>query len=295
MLASVCWSIILGFITYKEKSAGNIVAKFWRETRANWSVIRVNTVSEFKSILTNGDLYLIRTCNLCMLGRLDFNFARLGQLEVLILKYNKISNEMLHNISHLKSLKELELTSCVGFNFEGLLHLSSLSSLTKLDLGFSNINDAEVKSIANIPNLRVLNLADCRNITNACIDHISKLSNLRSLYLSYSFRLNNIDFRKLATLKHLEVLYVYDYTIDDQAFRYLLLCHNLREIHIQGCSFKTSSLLDLNKLLYLSKFSCFCMYTEFSSSCFDELQKSLNVPHLSCLYHDKTWKTHQKL
>jgi len=89
-------------------------------------------------------------------------------------------------ISQLKSLKSIDISSCVVAD-GGLVPLSNLKSIQYLDLSDCNIDDEAIQSLGVLPNLSQLNLSGTQ-ITN-----VSIATALKSFPKLYSLRVKRAD------------------------------------------------------------------------------------------------------
>ena len=115
------------------------------------------------------------------------NFKSLAKL-----KLNKcaIDDSSLKNLANLQ-LQHLNLTECEKISNQGIKFLSSIISLTKLNLSKNPLLTGDaLQSLANLKNLIYLDFSGIKNVQDASLKHISLLS-IQNLFL------NNTNFGTL--------------------------------------------------------------------------------------------------
>ena len=136
------------------------------------------------------------------------NFSKLSNLKNLNLANRTINDNILSEISRIKSLIYLSLVNCDGFTEAGMAKLTELPILFQLQINGAIINDEMLKHIPNM-SIKSLHFDRTENITIRGIHYLTKCKKLRSLSISYP-RLNppvsKEYFQAIAKIKTLETL-----------------------------------------------------------------------------------------
>lgn len=143
------------------------------------SIEKANLPSGLTHLALNG-------CGQTGLTRIPETLSTLSSLHSLSLQFMDPGAD-LEGLSSLKSLKQLDLSSCslsvIPSELTALDHLSSLTLNDNEELG-GRENAARVAVLANLPRLAVLEMRDCglKNVP----DSITNLTSLRTLLLGYN-------------------------------------------------------------------------------------------------------------
>src|SRR3984957_9657879 len=113
MLPNTCWSIVFGFLNYKEKCRNNVVCYTWKVTKANWETLLTNS-KNLSLVLNNSHKNVVTTCNV--------NARNSNQVKLLY---------SLNNLQH------LDLSGSKVFDDDGFIALHPLTqTLQSLNLGY---------------------------------------------------------------------------------------------------------------------------------------------------------------
>ena len=127
---------------------------------------------------------------------------KLGDLKVLDLYSDLLTDAALDHVAALPGLEELKLTLPKNVTSQGVAKLKPLKSLKKLDLSRDNkhqLKDDGVAHLTSLVGLEELNLSDCDAITDAALDSIAKLPKLKVLNLQNCEQITNNGIRALIT------------------------------------------------------------------------------------------------
>ncbi|CAK7340588.1 unnamed protein product [Dovyalis caffra] len=190
--------------------------------------------------------------------------SKLRKLEILDLRFNQFNDSILLSLSHLTSLKSLdlsgnELTRSTSINgFEVLA--SGLKKLEELHLVNNAINDNILPSLCAFSSLKILDLSDNELTTiSTCINALRKLE---ELYLAGNI-FNDSVLASLSGLSSLKTLYLSDNmnltrSTDVNGFEVLASgLKKLEELHLVNnaindnilpslCAFSSLKILDLS-------------------------------------------------
>lgn len=200
------------------------------------------------------------------------DLTRIPQLESLNLECNRIAYASLKHISHLRSLKHLNLDTNEGVNDKTLRTLQDLTGLESLSLNGASVSDDGLAVLRNFWNLRELNLLHL-DITDNALSHLRDLRELESLYISNSnsrmisdkglahlsrlhkMRRFSVDFVPvtdaglihLADMNHLEYLGLRGTQVTGTGFQNIvdmpLTSINLLDVAVNDCGAATLSLI----------------------------------------------------
>lgn len=165
------------------------------------------------------------------------NIASLLNLNELILKGLRITDDVMPDISSVKGLKTLVLDFDVNLVTEnGLSHLSKLSALKRLSLPRCNhVSDSGFSSLTKLASLEYLNLTHCRKLSAIGLKHISSITTLTELNVS-NCPVNDSGFVHICNMKNLRILNAfYCYNITDIGLTHIgQLANTLRTLYTGG-------------------------------------------------------------
>jgi beta-lactamase regulating signal transducer with metallopeptidase domain/Leucine-rich repeat (LRR) protein len=175
--------------------------------------------------------------------------AKLPAIEALHLSDSGLGDEILHVVSRIKTLRELQVVSC-RVTDAGARYLAGMTQLTNLSLEANYLlTDAGVKSLAGLTNLQHLDLSVCTRITDEGIKQLSRLTELRELFLS-SLDLSG----KTISFPHLQSL-VLSGPLTEAGIDQIVQCHDLRHLALEGAPISDADLkriATLKELRFLS-------------------------------------------
>ena len=187
------------------------------------------------------NLKLLQQLSFCRANVTDSTFTRLHSslplLEDLKLTGCKsISDEAIHSICCIQSLKQLSIISCIGITNTAMRNICTrLTELEKLSVcGNFSINDEGFRDIAK---LRTLHSLDCSwtGMSDQTMSFISSLTTLRHLNIS-GCKITDKGLLDLMVLKSLRVLLVtHCETINGIGLHHLGMLSSLNELDIRYC------------------------------------------------------------
>jgi hypothetical protein len=101
---------------------------------------------------------------------------------------------------------EEENSDCTSLTDVGLQHLSSLHTLTSLDLSSANLTGFGLQHLSSLHALTTLNIYGCKRLTDAGLQHLSSLHALTTLKLSGCTSLTDAGLQHLSSLHALRSL-----------------------------------------------------------------------------------------
>lgn len=183
---------------------------------------------------------------------------RPDDVQRLILLEDKVFDEDLEHIKHLRFLEELWLSG--QFTDAGLEHLGNLTGLRELVLFLakSDITDAGLVYLKNLSELEALTLS-YGAISNAALAHIATFEKLRHLHLEGAL-INDAGLSYLHRLPLLTSLHISNAEIFDAAVaQHIRGLTNLNRLGLRGTRITDEGLnflQNLTKLQYLDLGSC---------------------------------------
>jgi len=197
------------------------------------------------------------------------NFPKLQKLELFGIEF---SQENIEDISSLSNLEYLGLDNCItkDINIKSLENLNKLSSVT-LREGKSNSHPIseynqrgftcesyDFEKLKYFKNLKLLTLEFCE-VTEEKIEAISNLTDLEELYIDNSYdpllsiksfkkmknlkkltleRIENLDFKELATLDNIKYLNLVEFYEKKEDFNWFIENCNLEKLFVNGQEIK---------------------------------------------------------
>ncbi|MBN1505775.1 MAG: hypothetical protein JW955_02960 [Sedimentisphaerales bacterium] len=159
--------------------------------------------------------------------------------------YSRIGDAGLAHIAELPNLELLCLHAMQGVTDAGIVHLTKMRSLRKLEIGGSQVTDKGLSSLKQIKTLEHLDLPqDQHGITDAGLTHLAGLPNLKHLRISrihFNDPARNKEYytdRGLADitrLRQLEELHIGSIGITDAGMDSIAELTNLKTLHMFGC------------------------------------------------------------
>jgi Leucine-rich repeat (LRR) protein len=140
--------------------------------------------------------------------------GHLRRLEGIVLqeRVGQVTNEGLVNLTSVTRLKRLQL-GWAAMDDIGLNHISGLTSLCELDLGSTRISDAGLRKLVELTQLRYLSLQSTK-ITDEGLAALSGQVKLEALDLRHT-GVTDVGLTHLKGMKRLRYLYVSDTLITD--------------------------------------------------------------------------------
>eukprot|EP01135_Chromosphaera_perkinsii_P005448 Nk52_evm6s351 gene=Nk52_evmTU6s351 len=117
--------------------------------------------------------------------------------------YANVSNDYLQCLSHLSTLRSLNLNSCPLITDQGFRHLKHLHMIEEVNVGGCRVTDATLEVLAEFSKLQIL-IVDFTSVGDAGIGLLSaKLPNLRNLSLNHCKNVSNDALLKICESKHM--------------------------------------------------------------------------------------------
>eukprot|EP00759_Apiculatamorpha_spiralis_P017534 PhF_6_TR23743/c0_g1_i2/m.33162/K10280/FBXL14; F-box and leucine-rich repeat protein 14 len=174
---------------------------FWCQVIRGQSLEHISKLSALKTLdlsgcdnaITDTGLQHIATnltslSNLHMIGCLGLtdiglsHIAKMTSLQELHLARNETITcaGVIHVVSMLPALKNLDISNCIGVMDDALQHLGK--SLTCLNVGWTDITDEGLKHLLSLPSLSSLDVAGCKLISDeGVIQYVANLPSLHTL------------------------------------------------------------------------------------------------------------------
>ena len=173
--------------------------------------------------------------------------AGLKQLKVFILSYSKITVKGCVHIAKLSALERLVMRRCSGICDDAMLHLSTMTSLRKLDVAYCmKITQIGFQKAYKFSQLDSLIVRGCK-LNESAFSNIARVRSLRKLDASYS-ELSDFGVACLTGLKYLEELNVRSCTLlTNECIAPLKKMESLKVLHIHDCNITD----DQDELLHL--------------------------------------------
>jgi hypothetical protein len=253
------WGIIVRFFVQEVRDIA-LLRSINTHTRARtcdaiFSLSAVNTV-------TDRDVFILNRCS---------------RLQLLDLSCQKsITNTVFVDLFNtcMPSLRELSLFN-TNIDDNGLLSVSSISSLTHLDIGLcANVSDRGIKYVAGLGSLVTLNLDSIR-LSDEAFAGFHKLLNLQQLHIS---QVNDITDRTIYGLPGLHTLDVMGcYDISSRALQNM--GSSLKVLDVSSTNFDLVKLKDISLLVNLTSL------TIGSGDLMPNIISDDDMAHLSALIH----------
>ena len=109
--------------------------------------------------------------------------GEMTSLQRLSLSRCHISDAVLAHLSHLTSLRSLDVGLCNKLTDSGIVHLKRLLSLEELYLSFSGITDMALSHLSVLKRLKILDVHNCNNITDTGMFYITSFTKLKEINL----------------------------------------------------------------------------------------------------------------
>ncbi|CDZ80929.1 Leucine Rich repeats (2 copies) [Candidatus Rubidus massiliensis] len=183
----------------------NSFAKLINLEELSFEVCNINQTLSFLKQITKLKVLHIKNCSVNILG--IKNLIQLTSLQELLLTNmrNDIQDNWIEQISNLKSLEKLTLSSCGSIGDKGISYISKLNNLKELDLeGTYFISENGFSFLKSLKKLKKLSLTGS-SFNNDNIKFLINLENLSSLNISFT-EVNNKSIDKLLLLKSLNTL-----------------------------------------------------------------------------------------
>jgi len=134
-------------------------------------------------------------------------------LQVLIVRTATITDVGLMHISDMSSLRKIDLSFCRQITSTGIAHhLVNLARLTVLWLDGCAVDDDCVKTLSSMKTLKDLSLQECELLTNLCLSHLCliqpQLERL-AISLGYGIKYDQVEIDNL-------ILHVRNLDLDDE-------------------------------------------------------------------------------
>lgn len=162
----------------------------------------------------------------------------------------EVTDAGLVHISQLTNLRRLNLTD-IQITNAGLNHLRHLTKLEELDLEGTLVTDAGLAALAPLADLETLGLSGSR-ITDAGMPQLGKLSKLRYLRL-LDTKVTGSGFVHLQGLADLRVIVLHGSPITDEGLRHLAAIPSLTHIYVSDSEITDAGLASLEKLPKLQR------------------------------------------
>jgi|GEM_PF-5880378 len=181
------------------------------------------------------------------------HISNLTQLTRLNISNTVVNNSLLKALAKSNNLETLDINCCLGITNAGLVPLTKLKKLKKLDISYTHIGDAGLEHIGKFNNLESLILSS----TSICDDglkHLGKLTNLEILRLDNT-SIGDKGLSYLVNLTKLRVLSLSFTRITNDGLKYLSKMSDLRnlDLHQTDVSNKGIHNLNLRNLPYLEE------------------------------------------
>ena len=185
-------------------------------------------------------------------GLTGYDLKTIGQLKKLeklnIRMWGTISQEDLRSFGQSVELKELFLGGPTITDGQ-MKALEVFSKLRVLELNLCDITNEGLKSLGQITKLQRLSLDRCYKITGSGLDMLAKLPELRELSLYRCRKVDNTALKNISRATKLENLNLMGCTkiqSDNDKFKPLIKCKNLKYLNLRGTPCKRS---EIRKLL----------------------------------------------
>ncbi len=178
-----------------------------------------------------------------------------------------ITNKSCEAIAKLPCLQTLKLHRCRDLTDTSLKALSSVATLTELDVTFIQVTDEGMKHVAKLTNLKVLDVSCCRSLTDDGIVALAPLANLETfraaqtmlgdaglssltqscpnlseLQLCACRRISDLGVATLSRLQHLKILGIDGNTaITDASVQLFGSMRSLTALNLSECSAITNA------------------------------------------------------
>ncbi len=206
--------------------------------------------------------------------------SRLKQDDLVQLNFEgvELADDQLENISHLKGLRELDLseTNILG---TGLKYLAGLDSMENLWLGGTQVGDNELEFLVDISALKGLGLRDTPT-NDAGMIHIGKIASLE--VLSISPGVGDEGLEHLKGLTKLRWLSAGNQGITDKGLSYLSNMTQMETLELRGSQVSDNGLVYLKQMKQLKMLSLYG--TRVTERGFTHLEGLENLETLNVLY-----------
>jgi hypothetical protein len=204
---------------------------------------------------------------------------------------SRVTDEGLVYLSNLTKLRKLDLSECYLITGSGLAHLSNLSELRELNLCRTRVEDDALVHLSGLTNLRKLRL-DYTSITGEGLKHISGFSNLESLNLR-GIPIGDEKFVHIAKLRSLKVLDLSYTQLTPEVLAHLENLTELRELYLNDNDLNGADFSALSRLTNLERLG-------LSNMCLEEanltpLAKLKNLKEINLVHSDISSKDYKIL
>jgi len=197
--------------------------------------------------------------------------SRLKPLEALSLSScDRVTDAGLKSLGELTELKELDLT-LTKVTGAGLAELCALKQLRSLTLLCDDIDDAGMRHLSKLKQLRYLDLS-CTHVTDAGLKELSPLSDLQLLGLTRC-EVTDAGLKDLRHFKNLQALFLHFTKVTDAGLKDLRALRNLHELGLNGTQVTDEGLKELSALRSLESLSL--KHTKVTEAGVSGLQVSL--------------------
>lgn len=198
------------------ESVDNLLEQFQNRTITDLRLERIpissTTLSSIKKIGGIVKLHLVKCLNGDQVEGVQAFFSSLTSLTGLNLSKNQLTNETISGLSHLSSLRVLDLSHGNDTREEGAmwaadLNLTLLSQLKDLqEVNLCNTDSTRfAETLGALTQLKILDARYC-NFSNRRISQLETLVNLEQLYLDGNDNITDRSFASFAKLTNLQVL-----------------------------------------------------------------------------------------
>lgn len=201
-----------------------------------------------------------------------------------------ITDGDIKSLSILVNLKEVSFKSCKGIVGDGILHLSTLTNLKRINFNDSSISAEGISYLSTLTSLTGLNIKLCYvkdagllslqvltsliklnisygEITESGISHLSTLlTNLTSLNISRCYHVKDTGLSYISTLlTNLQELSASGMDIKDEGISHLSNLSNLTKLNVSDCAFiKGEKFSLLTNLTSLNVYGCYIIQENVS-------------------------------
>lgn len=117
----------------------------------------------------------------------------------------ELTEEHLHSLARLKTIKALRLFENPGFGDKHLAIVSGMNNLNELFIRNSGVSDKGVANLVALTNLKYLSLDRCRYLTDKSLDSIEKMTNLERLSVTET-AISLEGVHRIARMKNLKTI-----------------------------------------------------------------------------------------
>ncbi|EFC37060.1 predicted protein [Naegleria gruberi] len=183
------------------------------------------------------------TCNKVFRGaESELDLSLLTNLEYLCLMSNDLVGSSFKHLQNMNHLTELILANN---KIENAAALSSVTSLTHLDLSNNYIRDEGLKDFCQLVNLKYLSL-EYNQIGSIGANYLSKIVQLEQLNLARNY-IGEIGVENYGNLQALRILNLNANNIGD-GLKFLACCNSLNQLYVASNKISSKGLIDFCKV-----------------------------------------------